>query len=148
MTFSSSTSLSTIANKVDVSNANQFQNQVPQAGGTLDDFGANTDWQDALTQTTFSHDLNFSVSGAASEQFNYFTSVGIQNQEGILNENNLKRYSGRLNLNQTAVNGKLNLNYRLNAVQTENLRPDKRAIISDMLSLNPTCIYEWFSHSI
>jgi len=138
MTFSSSTSLSNIANKMDVFGADEFRNQVPQAGGTLDDFGANTNWQEALTQTAVSHDLNFSVSGAASDQFNYFTSVGVQNQEGILKENNLKRYSGRLNLNQTAINGKLNVDYRLNAVRTENLRPDNRAIIVDMLQLNPT----------
>lgn len=138
MSLSASTSLSTMANKIDVFSADEFRNQVPQAGGTLDDFGASTDWQEALTQTAVSHDINFSLSGATTEKFNYFASLGVQNQEGILKENNLERYSGRLNMNQSALNGRLNVDYHINAVHTKNLRPDNRAMVVDMLQLNPT----------
>ncbi|NBC67063.1 MAG: SusC/RagA family TonB-linked outer membrane protein [Bacteroidetes bacterium] len=138
MTLNTSTSLSTIANKIDVFSAEEFRNQVPAAGGSLDDFGANTDWQDELTQTAVSNDINFSLGGSASENLNYFASLGVQNQEGILKESNLERYSGRLNLNQSGLNGRLDVEYRINAVHTENLRPDNVAIISDMLQLNPT----------
>jgi len=138
MNFSSSASVSTIADKIDVFSASEFRSRVPAAGGTLDDFGANTDWQDELTQTAMSSDINFSLGGGAGENLNYYASLGVQNQEGILKESTLDRYSGRLNINQSALDGKLDVNYSLNAVRTENLRPNSGSIISDMLNLNPT----------
>lgn len=138
MTLSTSASLSSLANKIDVFSADEFRNQVPAAGGTLDDFGADTDWQDELTQTAVSNDINFSLGGSATDNVNYFASLGVQNQEGILKESNLERYSGRLNLSQTGLNGRFDVEYRVNAVHTENLRPNNSAIISDMLQLNPT----------
>lgn len=138
MTFSSSASISNLANKIDVFSADDFRNQVPAAGGSLDDFGANTDWQDELTQTAVSNDINFSLGGGVGENLNYYASLGVQNQEGILKESTLDRYSGRLNLNQSALNGRMNVDYTINAVHTENLRPNNGSIISDMLQLNPT----------
>ena len=138
LSISTSTSLSTISNKIDVFTADEFRSAVVQAGGTLDDLGGNTDWQDALTQTAVSSDYNVSMGGAASQNFNYFASFGVQDQEGILNESNLKRYSGRLNLTQTELDGRLTIDYRLSAVRTENLRPDNGSIVIDMLQLNPT----------
>lgn len=138
MTLSTSTSFSSLANKIDVFSADEFRNQVPAAGGTLDDFGANTDWQDELTQTAVSSDINFSLGGSAGANLNYFASLGVQNQEGILKESNLDRYSGRVNLNQSALNGRLDVAYSINAVHTENLRPNNESIIVDMLQLNPT----------
>lgn len=138
MTLSTSASMSTIANKIDVFNADEFRNRVGAAGGTLEDFGANTDWQDELSRTAVSQDINFSLGGAVSDNLDYFASLGVQEQEGVLKQSNLDRYSGRLNLNQTAFDGRLDVDYRINAVHTENLRPDNRAIIRDMLQLNPT----------
>ena len=138
MTISTSASFSSLANKIDVFSADEFRSQVPAAGGTLNDFGANTDWQDVLTQTAVSNDLNFSLGGSAGQSLNYFASLGVQNQEGILKNSNLERYSGRLNLNQTALNGRMNVEYRINAVHTENLRPNNTSTVVDMLQLNPT----------
>ena len=138
MNLSTSTSISTIANKIDVFSSDEFRNQVPAAGGSLDDFGANTDWQDELTQTAVSSDINFSLGGSTGENLNYYASLGVQNQDGILKESNLERYSGRLNLNQKALNGRLDVDYTINAVHSENLRPDNGAMIRDMLQLNPT----------
>ena len=138
MNFSASTALSTISNKIDGFDANTFRNQVVAVGGTLEDFGANTNWQDELTQTAVSNNVNFSMSGATTEKFAYFASVGYQEQEGILQNSNLERYSGKLNMNQKAFNGKLKVDYNLTASRTENLRPVITGTISDMLSLNPT----------
>ncbi|GAB3162628.1 SusC/RagA family TonB-linked outer membrane protein [Telluribacter humicola] len=136
--FVASTAVSSIANKIDVFDADAFRKQVVAVGGKLEDFGANTNWQDELTQRGVSNNLNLSMSGASSENFSYFTSVGYQDQEGILKNSRLKRYSGKLNLNQRAFNGKLIIDYNLTASRTENLRPSITSTISDMLSLNPT----------
>ncbi|WP_163378423.1 SusC/RagA family TonB-linked outer membrane protein [Cyclobacterium sp. SYSU L10401] len=136
--LSLSSAVSSMANKIGVFNADDFRREVVDAGGNLEDFGADTDWQDELTQTGISNNLNLSMSGASNENFSYFTSVGIQDQEGILKNSRLKRYSGKLNMNQKAFDGRLNIDYNLTASRTENLRPAITSTISDMLSLNPT----------
>src|SRR5690625_4980991 len=138
MNFTSSASISTLANRVDVFSADEFRRRVPASGGTLEDFGASTDWQDELSQRAFSSDVNLSLGGGAGSNLSYYASLGVQNQEGILRQSNLQRYSGRLNLNQTALNDRLRVNYTINAVHTENLRPSTGSIINDMLQLNPT----------
>ncbi|NBP68201.1 MAG: TonB-dependent receptor [Cytophagia bacterium] len=137
MNFSFSTAVSSISKKIPVFSADEFRSQVVAEGGLLEDFGGNTDWQDALTQRGVSTNANFSLSGAA-DKFSYFASLGVQNQEGILNNSNLQRYSGKLNMSQKAFNDKLRIDYNLTASRTENLRPQINPTISDMLSLNPT----------
>jgi iron complex outermembrane receptor protein len=136
--FSASTAWSSIAKKIDVFGADEFRNQVVAVGGALEDFGGNTNWQDELTQVGVSQDYNLSMSGANTERFSYFASLGYQNQEGILKNSELKRYSGKLNMNQKAFEGRLTVDYNLTAAFTENLRPSINSMISDMLNLNPT----------
>lgn len=137
MNFSIATAVSTMSRKIPVFSADEFRSQVMAEGGLLEDFDGNTDWQDELTQTGVSTNANFSLSGA-SDKFSYFASLGLQDQEGILKNSNLQRYSGKLNMTQKALNDKLNIEYNLTASRTENLRPQINPTISDMLSLNPT----------
>jgi iron complex outermembrane receptor protein len=135
---SASTAWSTMSNKLNVFSADEFRRQVTAIGGTLTDGGGNTNWQDELTQTGLSKQVDLSISGGASDKFSYYASVGYQDQEGILKNSNLKRYSGKLNMNQKALNGRLTIDYNLTASHTENLRPAISSTISDMINLNPT----------
>lgn len=136
--LSASTAWSSMANQIDVFGADEFRRQVVAVGGALEDFEGNTNWQDELTQVGFSQDYSLSMSGASTEQFSYFASLGYQDQEGILKNSNLKRFSGKLNMNQKAFEGRLIIDYNLTASHTENLRPSIGSTISDMLYLNPT----------
>ncbi len=135
---SASTAWSKMSNQIDVFSADEFRRQVVAVGGSLEDFNGNTNWQDELTQVGFSQDYNLSMSGANTEKFSYFASLGYQDQEGILQNSNLTRYSGKLNMNQKAFEGRLLVDYNLTASYTENLRPSIGSTISDMLYLNPT----------
>ncbi len=137
MDLTVSTGFSTLANKVDIFNADEFRREVVAAGGNLEDGGANTDWQDALTRTGFSKNVNFSMSGA-SDKFTYHASLGVNDQQGILRSNDLKRYSGRLNLTQKALNDRFKVEFNMTASRTENKRADARSIVGDMLQMNPT----------
>ncbi len=132
-----SSGISTLANKVDIFGADEFRNQVVAVGGTLDDGGANTDWQDELTRTGITKNINLALS-RATDNSSYYTSLGVDDQEGILRGSDLKRYSGRLNLTQSALNDRLQLTFNLNGSRTENLRADSRSIVGNMLQLNPT----------
>ena len=138
MNLSLSTAFSQISNKIDVFSASEFRQQVVAVGGTLDDQGGNTDWQDELTRTGISQNVNFSMSGGASDKFSYFISTGLDNQEGTFDNSSLKRYSGRVNLTQKALDGRFNVDFNLTASRVLNERPDATATTSDMLQLNPT----------
>ena len=138
MNLSVSTAFSTIANPMDVFSANEFRQQVVAVGGILEDFGGNTDWQDELTRTGISNNVNFSMSGGVADKSSYFVSVGMDDQEGVFDNSSLTRYSGRVNLNQKALEGRFNVDLNLTASRTVNERPDDRAIARDMLELNPT----------
>lgn len=135
--LSMTTGLSTLANKVDVFSADEFRKQVAAVNGTLQDGGANTDWQDELTRTGVSQNLNLSMSGG-TDKSTYAASLGVDNQEGVLRNSDLKRYSGRLNLNQKAFDDKFNIAFNLTGTKLENARPDARTIVGNMLTMNPT----------
>ncbi|MEL6589383.1 MAG: SusC/RagA family TonB-linked outer membrane protein [Bacteroidota bacterium] len=137
MNFSATTAWSTMAKKIDVFSADEFVQQVNAIDGNLFNAGGNTDWQDELTQTANSNNVNLSMSGAASDRFSYYISAGVEDQEGILLNSRLRRYSGRVNLTQKALNGRLNVDYNFSGTKTENTRPNG-SIIVDMLQLNPT----------
>src|SRR5688500_10713320 len=69
MNLSASTAWSTMSNKIDVLSADEFREVVPAEGGNLTDLGADTDWQDELSQTGVSKQIDFSIGGAATEKF-------------------------------------------------------------------------------
>lgn len=138
MNLLASTAWSNVSKKIPVFTSDEFRSIVPAEGGNLVDLGGDTDWHDELTQTGVSKQIDFSIGGAATEKFSYYASVGVQDQEGILKNSDLKRYSGKLNMSQKAFNGRLNIDYSLVSSHTENLRPNIGSTISDMLALNPT----------
>ncbi|MGS2761560.1 SusC/RagA family TonB-linked outer membrane protein [Sinomicrobium sp. M5D2P9] len=137
MNLTVSTALSTLANKIDVFSASEFREQVARVGGNLRDGGANTDWQDEFTRTAISKNINFSM-GGGTEKFSYYGSAGVNDQEGILRNSDLRTYSGRLNLSQKALNDRFKVELNLSGTRTENKRPLTTTIISDMLRSNPT----------
>jgi iron complex outermembrane receptor protein len=137
MNLSVSTAFSTLSNKVDVFSASEFRQQVVAAGGILTDGSANTDWQDELTQTAISKNVNFSMSGG-TDNSSYATSLGVDDQEGIFRNSHLKRYSGRLNLTQRALDDKFKVEFNLTGSKIDNTRPDANGIVNRMLGMNPT----------
>lgn len=137
MNLSSNLTISNLANKMNVFSADEFRTQVTAMGGKLDDMGGNTDWQDELTRTAISNNVNFSAAGA-TDNSNYYAALGYENQEGILYNSNLRRYSGRVNVSQKAFDGRVNIDFNLNGSRTENNRPNATSTVSNMLTWNPT----------
>ncbi|WP_411811270.1 SusC/RagA family TonB-linked outer membrane protein [Chryseobacterium scophthalmum] len=137
MNLSSNLTISNLVNKMNVFSADEFRTQVTAMGGKLDDMGGNTDWQDELTRTAISNNVNFSAAGA-TDNSNYYAALGYENQEGILYNSNLRRYSGRVNISQKAFDGRVNIDFNLNGSRTENNRPNATSTVSNMLTWNPT----------
>jgi TonB-linked SusC/RagA family outer membrane protein len=137
MNLSSNLTISNLANKMDVFTADEFRQQVTAIGGKLDDMGGSTDWQDELTRTAVSKNVNFSAAGA-TDNSNYYAALGYEDQEGILYNSSLKRYTGRINMSQKAFDGRVNIDFNLNGTKTENNRPNATSVVSEMLTWNPT----------
>ncbi|WP_312077059.1 SusC/RagA family TonB-linked outer membrane protein [Chryseobacterium sp.] len=137
MNLSSNLTISNLANKMDVFGADEFRRQVTAMGAKVDDMGGNTDWQEELTRTAVSKTVNFSAAGA-TDTSNYFAALGYEDQEGILYNSNLRRYTGRVNVSQKAFDGRVNIDFNLNGTRTENNRPSVTSMVSTMLTLNPT----------
>ncbi|WP_338877154.1 TonB-dependent receptor [Spirosoma sp. SC4-14] len=137
LTLSSSLGISKMARPLAVFSADQYRKEVVAVGGVLDDKGASTDWQKEVSQTAHTWNHNLSFSGGA-DKLTYYGSVGVQNQQGILKNSQLDRYTGRINASQRMLNDRLTLDVNLNASYTENKRPPIGSLIGGAISANPT----------
>ncbi|SDL19685.1 SusC/RagA family TonB-linked outer membrane protein [Siphonobacter aquaeclarae] len=137
VTYNGSIGISTMARPLEVLTADQFRQEVPKLGGTLVDKGGNTDWQKVISRTAYTQTHNIALSGG-SDKLTYYGSFGIQSQEGILKKNDLKRYTGRINVNQKLLNDRVSVDVNLNASNTRNLRPPIQSLIGGAITANPT----------
>lgn len=83
-----------------------------QANATIKsyDLGANTDWQDAITRTAYTHSHNLSVSGG-TPHFNFRGSVSYLNQEGVVIQSGKEGLGLRLSGQGKALNDKLDIQF-------------------------------------
>ena len=63
--------------------------------------GLDTDWQRAVLRNAFQHDHNLNLSGA-TDQTNYYFSMGYGYQEGVTKPNDMERFTFRANVDQKA----------------------------------------------
>jgi TonB-linked SusC/RagA family outer membrane protein len=77
----------------------------------------NTDWWDQISRSgvTNSHDL--AISGG-SPTFSYRGSLNYTNREGIIKNTGFDRLTGRINLDQKALDNRLNVQYSLSYTNT------------------------------
>jgi len=137
VTVASSVGFGKIARKMPVFSADEFRKQVVAIGGTLNDKGADTDWQDELTRTAVTNDHNLILKGG-SQKTNYYASFGYLDQQGIIISTGLKRYSGRVNITQKLIDDRLKIDYNLNATVESGENCNASTMVSAMISDNPT----------
>nr|WP_321358571.1 TonB-dependent receptor [uncultured Draconibacterium sp.] len=129
--------ISKIAKKLPVFSADEFRKQVVAVGGVLEDRNGNTNWQDELTQTAITHDHNLTLSGGTSK-LTYRASLGYLDQEGVVINTGIKRYSGRISATQKLLDEKLNIDFNLNSTIEKGENAHMGTVVSNMLSFNPT----------
>lgn len=137
MNYSASLGVSTIANALPVYSASDYRKAVPSVGGVLEDLGGNTDWQKEITRTAYTQNHNLTMGGGAGK-LTYYASFGAQKQEGILKNNNLDRYTGRINVSQKFWEDRLSVDVNLNITNTKNTRPPIGSMLGNAISTNPT----------
>ncbi|WP_170179804.1 SusC/RagA family TonB-linked outer membrane protein [Flavivirga rizhaonensis] len=134
--FSSSISTQSVHNKVDLLTGDQFldflreswtnASATTQPGVPLLNLlnnesqyrGVNTDWQDVIFRNGLVQNYQLSASGG-TDKFQYFVSGGYMEEEGIIIESGLKRYSLRANLD-AQVTDKLKMGVSITPSFTQN----------------------------
>jgi iron complex outermembrane receptor protein len=137
LTLSASLGVSKLARPLNVFSADDYRREVTALGGVLDDRGASTDWQREVTRTALTQNYNVGFNGG-SQKLTYFGSVGVQQQQGILKNSQLNRYTGRVNVSQRMLDDRLTLDVNLNAAYTDNQRPPIGSLVGGAISANPT----------
>ncbi|MBD0825479.1 SusC/RagA family TonB-linked outer membrane protein [Aestuariibaculum marinum] len=103
---------------------------------------ADTDWQDLMTNdNALWTQYNVSLNGG-TDKVNYFTSLGVSDQDGVMKGNNFKRYNFSANIDATVTNyfkvgTSITYNYSkssskgFNSLLQGNFRPDLPAFNED-----------------
>ena len=99
--------------------------------------GTRTDWNDQIFQTAFGTDNNLSISGRATSWLPFRVSAGAYSQDGILKTDNVKRFTGNMNLTPSFFNDELRFQFGLKATYSKNRFADTDAIWGGA-TLNPT----------
>ena len=84
-------------------------------------YGTGTNWFEEVTRQAVTQNHNLSISGG-TPNVKYFVSGNYLNQQGVVIENDLKRYAFRTNLD-VKVNDKIRFGLNLNPSRTEQNRP-------------------------
>ncbi|WP_350286340.1 SusC/RagA family TonB-linked outer membrane protein [uncultured Croceitalea sp.] len=98
--FSSNLNIATVANRYDLLTAEEFI----ERGGS--DLGGRTDWQDFVFRTSASTDNNLSYSQNYGSG-NVRATLGYSKQFGVIENTDLERITGRVNVNQRFFDDKL-----------------------------------------
>ncbi|MDR1682517.1 MAG: SusC/RagA family TonB-linked outer membrane protein, partial [Candidatus Symbiothrix sp.] len=115
--YSGTVSSGTLANKPRILTASEYREKMA-ANGLGIDYGADTDWIDAITRTPLSHTHNVSIAGGTTD-FNYRASVGYRGLEGLAINSDYEEINGRFVANQKALNKKLNISYDFSYTSSE-----------------------------
>jgi TonB-dependent starch-binding outer membrane protein SusC len=102
----------------DIFDAAGIRAAATKLGQKIDDRGANTDWIDAITRNAIAqnHDISF---GGGSEKTSFRASIGYLNQQGVTQRSGLDRLSARLNIDQRALNDKLQMGFNFSAITSK-----------------------------
>ena len=78
------------------------------------DHPANTNWQDEVLRTGFSHNHNVSINGG-NEKTNYSASINFMDRQGVVRGTSMDRLNARSFVQTKALNNRLQLAFSVNA---------------------------------
>ena len=119
VTYSGYVAIDNILKNVDMMDADQLRAYAEENDITLtNDEGYDTDWQDEVLRTAFSHNHSLSISGG-TEKTQYNATLSYMNKDGIIRGTSNERFAGRAFLQTKALNDRLTLAFSLNAAENK-----------------------------
>lgn len=129
-----------VAKRPDFLSASQYRKLIDEGLVTSNnDYGATTDLYDSLlNHDNLSQYHYFSASGGG-ENTNYRASVFYNDAEGIAKQNGRQEFGGRININQTGMNGRLKMDMNLASdINNANLLGGGDGDFEQAVQWNPT----------
>jgi len=129
VTFNNYVSAATISNSLDLLDGDQYRSEISRIKGDAafgdnlrfpKDAGGNgysTDWMKEITRTAMINNHEVAIMGG-TDQLSYRGSLNYIKQDGIVKNTGLDRVTGRINLDQKALNNKLSIQYNLSFTNT------------------------------
>lgn len=132
LNYGYSIGFSSAAKKLDMLSGDEYRKACQDLGLPLNDGGENHNWQDEVMHTALqqSHYLSFMSGG---EYTNYRASLNYSNNGSIMRGARNENYSGRVNINHSALDGKLKFVLNMNYGETHsNQAPTSSTVGSEM----------------
>jgi len=111
VSYSGNVGFSEVTRRYDLLSADEYRSALSEIGANVAelDQGADTDWQDEIFRTalTTEHNLAF---GGGSDNSSYRFSFGYLNQDGVVENSGMTRYTGRLNSTHTMWDDRITIN--------------------------------------
>ncbi len=132
LNYGYSVGFSTTAKKLDMLSADKYRQACKDLNLSINDGGENHNWQDEILRTALqqSHYISFMSGG---EYTNYRASLNYTDQNGIMRGSGQKNYNGRVNINHSALDGKLKFVLNMSYGETHaNQAPTSSTVGSEM----------------
>lgn len=142
---SATAGVSHILKRFDVLDGDEYRAALTKYGLTGGDFGENVDALDAITRTATYQNYYVSI-GGGNENGRYRISLGVLDQDGIINKTSFKKYTANINgAYKFLESKKLGIDFNLLASHnTENIAPISNdagftgSLVNQALQWNPT----------
>lgn len=136
VSYNGSVSSVGIENRIHVLSGEEYRNLGNDIGVEILDYGADTDWFDAITQRGANTIHNIAISGGNSST-TYRVSGNFRNADGLLKTTGFEQKNGRLNINHRALSDKLSLSLNLSGTDRTENRGFESAF-EQAITFNPT----------
>ncbi|MEG0455631.1 MAG: SusC/RagA family TonB-linked outer membrane protein, partial [Bacteroides sp.] len=90
VSYSAYGSISDLPKQYPMLSAARYREFAKEKGVTIEDGGADTNWQDEIFRTAMSHNHNLSI-GGGFKNGSYRASIGYQNQQGIVDRTGMEK---------------------------------------------------------
>jgi len=141
LAYNGNVSASTIKNRLEVMDGNEFRHFVNNLYGEGSDQAshlgtANTDWQDQIYRTAISTDHNLTATGNIAGM-PFRASVGYTNQKGIIKTSDFERYTASVNFSPSMLEDHLTFNINAKGMVAKNRYADG-GVVGAALTYDPT----------
>lgn len=140
VSFQTTNSISTKTDIADMLSRDEFVDVIT-TNGTNEQIAllgkSNTNWVDEVSQTGWGTDNNLSISGRITDWLPARVSIGAMFQQGIMKDDNAKRFTGNINLSPSFFNDDLRITLSGKASANVNSYPSG-SILWNATTYNPT----------
>ena len=99
---------------------------------------SNTNWQDEIYRNTFSQDHNFSARGSLFNKLPIRFSAGYTKTEGLVKENDYKRFTSSIKLTPKFFDDHLKVNLNVKGIKSDKDAIDEGGALGGAINMDPT----------